>query len=85
MRIIETVAAELANKLVEGGTQFQMEPDHVLWPDGTTTKKPSPVRGKKTKKVPLAVSKHGLYGTIVAQFGKKKQIVHQILLQHLML
>ena len=50
-----------------------MEPDRVLWPDGTTTKKPSPVRGKKTKKVPLAVSKHGLYGTIVAQFGNKKK------------
>ena len=73
MRIIEIVAAELADKLVEGGTQFQMEPDHVLWPDGTTTKKPSPVHGKKTKKVPPAVSKHGLYGTIVAQFGNKKK------------
>ena len=73
MRITEIVVAELADKLVEGGTQFQMEPDRVLWPDGTTTKKPSPVRGKKTKKVPPAVSKHGLYGTIVAQFRNKKK------------
>ena len=73
MRIIEIVAAELADKLVEGGTQFQMEPDRVVWPDGTITKKSSPVRGKKTKKVPPAVSKHGLFGTIVAQFGNRKK------------
>ena len=86
MHIIEKVATELADKLVESGTQFQMEPDHVLWPDGTTTKKTSPVHGKKAKKVPLAVSKHGLYGTIVAQLGnKKKQMLHQTLLQLQML
>ena len=73
MCIIEIVAAELADKLVEGGTQFQMEPDRVVWPDGTTTKKSSLVCGKKAKKVPPAVSKHGLYGTIVVQFGNKKK------------
>ena len=73
MCIIEIIAAELADRLVEGGTKFQMEPDRVIWPDGTTTKKATPPHGKKGKKVPPAVSKHGLYGTIVAQFGNKKK------------
>ena len=73
MRIIEITAAELADRLVEGGTKFEMEPDRVIWPDGTITKKASPPRGKKNKKLPPAVSKHGLYGTIVAQFGNKKK------------
>ena len=73
MHIIEITAAELADRLVEGGTKFEMEPDRVIWPDGTITKKASPPRGKKTKKMPPAVSKHGLYGTIVAQFGNKKK------------
>ena len=73
MHTIEIVAAELADKLVEGGTQSQMGPGRVAWPDGTITKKPSPVHGKKTKEVLPAVGKHGLFGTIVAQFGNKKQ------------
>ena len=74
MRIIEIVAAELADRLGEGGTKFEMEPDRVVWPDGTITKKNAPsTRSKKTKKVPPAVSKHGLYGVIVAQCSNAKK------------
>ena len=72
MRIIEITAAELADRLVESGTKFEMEPDRIIWPNGTTTKKSSPSRKKGKKNPPAAHSKHGLYGTIVAQFGNKK-------------
>ena len=72
MRIIEITAAELADRLVESGTKFEMEPDRIIWPNGTTTKKSSPSRKKGKKNTPAAHSKHGLYGTIVAQFGNKK-------------
>ena len=61
MRIIEIIAADLADRLTQGGTKFEMEPDRVIWPDGTITKKSTPSgRSKRTKKVPPAVSKHGL-------------------------
>ena len=73
MRVIEIVAAELADQLAKGGTKFEMDPDHVIWPDGTITKKPTQTKSKKTKKVPPAVSKHGLYGVIVAQYGSKNK------------
>ena len=39
MHIIEITAAELADLLAQGGTKFEMEPDRVIWPDGTITKK----------------------------------------------
>ena len=74
MRIIEIIAAELADRLGQGGTKFEMEPDRVIWPDGAITKKNAPsTRSRKNKKVPSAVSKHGLYGVIVAQFGNAKK------------
>ena len=47
MHIIEITTAELADRLVEGGNKFQMDPDRVIWPDGTITKKASPAKGKK--------------------------------------
>ena len=39
MHIIEIVAAELADLLAQGGTKFEMDPDWVVWPDGTKKKK----------------------------------------------
>ena len=76
MRVVEIVAAVLAERLMEGGTQFLMEPDRVLWPDGTVTKKAAVPRAKKgLKKVTPATSKHGLYGVLVAQYGKQKKNV----------
>ena len=60
MRIIEIIAAELADLLAKGGTKFEMEPDRVIWQDGTITKKKVPSTcSRKSKKVPPAVSKHG--------------------------
>ena len=74
MHIIEIIAADLADCLTQQGTKFEMEPDRVIWPDGTITKKNTPSgHSKRTKKVPPAVSKHGLYGVIVAQYGTVKK------------
>ena len=74
MRIIEIIAADLADRLTQGGTKFEMEPDRVIWPDGTITKKSTPSRHlKRTKKVPPAVSKHGLYGVIIAHYANFKK------------
>ena len=42
MRIVEIVSAVIAEKLIENGTQFVMDPDKVIWPDGKVTKLPTP-------------------------------------------
>ena len=74
MHIIEIIAADLADRLTQGDTKFEMEPDRVIWPDGTITKKSTPSgHSKRTKKVPPAVSKHGLYGVIIAQYANVKK------------
>ena len=74
MCIIEIIAADLADHLTQGGTKFEMEPDRVIWPDGTITKKSTPSGcSKRTKKVPPAVSKDGLYGVIIAQYANVKK------------
>ena len=74
MRVVEIVATEIAENLGKDGTQFEMEPDRVIWPDGTITKKPVPSRSKRgSKKVAPAASKHGVYGVMVAQYGGGKK------------
>ena len=73
MRVLEIVAAQIADDLKKGGTKFEMDPDRVTWPDGTVTKKIAP--SKKGKKNPPPGSKHGVFGVIVAQYGGKKKIV----------
>ena len=50
MHIIEIVAAELADRLGESGTKFEMEPDRVIWPDGTITKKNTPPLDQKEQR-----------------------------------
>ena len=73
MRIIEIIAAELADCLSQGGTKFEMEPERILWPDGTITKKNNPTTQSRKKKAHPAASKHGLYGVIVAQHSNPKK------------
>ena len=69
MRVIEIVSAQIADELTKGGTKFEMDPDKVIWPDGTITKKSNPP--KKGKKNPAPGSKHGVFGVIVAKYGGK--------------
>ena len=76
MRVLEIVSAQIADELKKSGTKIEMEPDRVIWPDGTVTKKNVP--SKKNKKCPPPGSKHGVFGIIVAQYGgKNKAIVPQ--------
>ena len=69
MRVLEIVSAQIADELTKGGTKIEMEPDRIIWPDGTVTKKTNPP--KKGKKAPAPGSKHGVFGVIVAQYGGK--------------
>ena len=71
MRIVEVVATILSDELKQAGAQFLMQPDRVIWPDGTITQHPP--EGKKKKKSPGTASKHGIYGIIVNDFGSKKK------------
>ena len=69
MRVLEIVSAQIADELTKGGTKIEMEPDRIIWPDGTVTKKQTLL--KKGKKAPAPGSKHGVFGVIVAQYGGK--------------
>ena len=42
MCIIKIVSAVIAECLIENGTQFIIDPDQVIWPDGKITKIPTP-------------------------------------------
>ena len=42
MRIIKIVSAVIAERLIENGTQFIIDPNQVIWPDGKITKIPTP-------------------------------------------
>ena len=75
MRVVEIVAALIADELKQVGVKITVSPDSVIWPDGTITKKTS--EGKKKKKAPAAASKHGLFGIIVNEFGKKSSTLSE--------
>ena len=72
MRVIEIAAAVVAERLMDNGTQFIMDPNQVIWPDGKITKMPSPQKkGRaRTKKVP-ATSKNGVFSKIIQSYGPK--------------
>ena len=72
MRILEIVSAVVAEKLMDNGTQFVIDPDQVIWPDGKITKVNTPQkkgRGRAKKTPPT--SKNGVFGKIVQNFGSK--------------
>ena len=72
MRIIEIVSAVLAERLMDNGTQFAMDPDQIIWSDGKITKVQTPQKkGRgRGKKVP-PTSKNGVFRKIVQNFGPK--------------
>ena len=74
MCVVEIVAAQIAEDLGKDGTRFEMDPDRVIWPDGTVTKKPTGSQAKKGSKKVSPASKHGVYGVIVAQYGNGKKV-----------
>ena len=40
MRTIEILSALLAEELMRNGTQFNLNPEEIIWPDGTISKPP---------------------------------------------
>ena len=79
MRIIEIVSAIVAERLMENGTQFVMDPDQVIWPDGKITKVPTPQKkGRARTKKLAATSKNGVFGKIIQKFGSKSSAANAI-------
>ena len=73
MRIIEIVSAIVAERLMENGTQFVMDPDQVIWPDGKITKVPTlQKKGRAHTKKVSATSKNGVFGKIIQKLCIKK-------------
>ena len=75
MRTLEILSALLAEELARNGTQFNLDPEEILWPDGTVSKAPAndkgPRGGRKKKVNPN--SKHGVFGKIVNEYGPKNK------------
>ena len=76
MHFIEVLAAMLAERLMEHGTQIYINPDEIKWPDGTVSKHcESKGKGQKKEKKTL-IQKMGymaelLMSTVV---GRKVQV-----------
>ena len=41
MRTIEILSALLAEELMRNGTQINLDPEEIIWPDGTISKAPN--------------------------------------------
>ena len=74
MRILEIIAAELADRLIQHGTKIYVDPEEIHWPDGTITKPAENESGKKTKKKKKSpTARDGVFGKIVSDYGPKKK------------
>ena len=75
MRTLEILSAILAEELMRNGTQINLDPEEIIWPDGSTSKAPdhvkSPRGGRKRKAIPS--SKNGVFGKIVTEYGPKNK------------
>ena len=75
MRTLEILSAILAEELMRNGTQINLDPEEIIWPDGTTSKAPDhekgPRGGRKRKTIPS--SKNGVFGKIVNEYGPKNK------------
>ena len=50
MCTLEILSALLAEELVRNGTQINLNPEEIIWPDGTISKPPSHDRGPRVGK-----------------------------------
>ena len=75
MRTLEILSAILAEELMRNGTQINLDPEEIIWPDGSTSKAPDhvkgPTGGRKRKAIPS--SKNGVFGKIVTEYGPKNK------------
>ena len=75
MRTLEILSAILAEDLMRNGTQINLDPEEIIWPDGTTSKAPDHGRGPRggRKKKTIPSSKNGVFGKIVNEYGPKNK------------
>ena len=75
MHTLEILSAILAEELMWNGTQINLDPEEIIWPDGTISKAPDhekgPRGGRKRKNSPS--SKNGVFGKIVNEYGPKNK------------
>ena len=75
MRTLEILSAILAEELMRNGNQINLDPEEIIWPDGTMSKAPDhgggPRGGRKKKNIPS--SKNGVFGKIVNEYGPKNK------------
>ena len=45
MCTLEILSVILAEELIRNGTQINLDPEEIIWPDGTTSKAPEHERG----------------------------------------
>ena len=76
MHVIEILSATLVEDLIANKTVFHLDPEEIIWPDGTITRAPTNERkgkGKGSKKKSNPNSKFGVFGKIVHEFGLKSK------------
>ena len=47
MRTLEILSAILAEDVMRNGTQINLDPEEIIWPDGSTTKAAEHVKGPR--------------------------------------
>ena len=75
MRNLEILSAILAEELMRNGTQINLDPEEIIWPDGTTAKAPDHEKGLRggQKRKTSPSSKNGVFGKIVNEYGPKNK------------
>ena len=75
MQTIEILSALLAEELMRNGTQINLDPEEIIWPDGTISKAPiheKGPRGGRRKKI-NPNSKNGIFGKVVNEYRPKNR------------
>ena len=71
MRMIEIVSAVLAEELMTQGTVINLDPEEILWTDGSVSRPQGNEKKGKGRKKTNPTSKHGVFGKIVHEYGPK--------------
>ena len=73
MRVLEIISAVLADKIMSNGCTINLDPEEIIWSDGTISKPPAPEKGKRKRKKPDPMSKNGIYSVVVHSLGPKSK------------
>ena len=73
MRVLEIISAVLAEKIMGNGCIINLDPEEIIWSDGTVSRPPTPEKGKRKRKKPEPMSKNGIYSVVVHSLGPKSK------------